>query len=334
MKNRINIGIIGCGMFARTIHIPNLKANPRFRIAATADVDSKAAEQAGELTGADYSCADADELLRDGGIDAVLITTRHDSHADLTVRAARSGKHVLCEKPMGLDISECRQVAQAVKQNNVCYTVGYNRGLAPMVARAGELLSGLNEKKMIYHRMQNPVPPDHWLLDPSAGGGRITGEGCHVFDMLCALAGSEPVSVYASGGSFVPGGPDPSDSSAAVIKFADGSVGSALLMSRGCPSFPKEATEIYAGGRAIYINDFREMEYFGFEGRKSVKVSFDSQDKGHARELELFAAAVLNGQPPPNGPENAARAAIIGFKAAESIRTGKPQEIEENDYSF
>ena len=111
-------------------------------------------------------------------------------------------------------------------------------------------------------------------------------------------------------------------------------VGAALLMSAGSEFLPKEATEIYSGGKAVYINDFMEMEYCGFDGKNSVKMTFDPQDKGHAVEIDLLAGAILNDIPAPNGPANAARAAIIGFKAVESIDTGKPVGISEIEYNF
>ncbi len=331
---KVSVGVIGCGSFARLMHIPNIRANAKYGIRAVMDVDEEAAKSTAGGSGADYWTTDLDRLLSDGGIDAVFVTTRHNLHARQTIRAAEAGKHVLCEKPMGMNRGECRAVADAVKANNVKYTVGYNRGLAPLVTQARDVLRELPAKKLIYHRMQSRISEDHWIHDAEIGGGRFVGEGCHIFDLLCELAQSPPVSVYASGGTFR----DPNlvktpDSGIITITFADGSVGTTLITSAGCEPFPKESTEIYCDKRVIHIRDFREMDCFGF-GAEPVRVGLDAADKGHAAEIDQFADAILHDTDPPNGLAKAARAAVISYMVNESIAAGAPVAISEADYVF
>ena len=332
----LNLGLIGCGSFAKGMHVPLLKQNPKYHIQAVMDISEEAANQLGEETGAAYATTDVDRLLSDPAIDAVLITTRHDSHAELTIRAASAGKHVLCEKPMALSRAECKAVAEAVRKNGVCYTVGYNRGMAPMITRARDLLMTLPDaKKMIYHRIQAPFPESSWTHLPEIGGGRFVGEGCHIFDLLCELVQSPPVSVYAAGGTFLnPELVKIPDSGIITITFADGSVTTTLIASAGCSDFPKEATEIYCANKAVFIHDFKHMESYGFEGQKKTVLDYDSVDKGHAIELDQFADAVLLGTPAPNGLVKASRAAVISYLVGESIKAGTPMPICEADYQF
>ena len=153
---QINVGIIGCGGFAKGMHIPLLQENSKYRIHATMDVEKDLAEQLAGDVEAKYSTSDVRKILDDNEIDAVFITTRHDSHADLSIAAAQAGKHVLCEKPMGLNVEQCKAVAEAIRKNGVKYTVGYNRGMAPLITRAGEMLNGLPGNRLIYHRIQAP----------------------------------------------------------------------------------------------------------------------------------------------------------------------------------
>ena len=233
MDRPLRAGIIGCGAFARDVHLPNILKNKKYRVAGTADMNEDAAEALKDAAGADYHTKEIDRILDDEQIDVVFITTRHDSHAELSIKSAEKGKHILCEKPMGLNYEECRRVSEAVRKNKVKYTIGYNRGLAPMVMKAKELLAESSDKIMASHRMQNPMPAGHWLLDPKIGGGRITGEGCHVIDMLCEIIESPPVRVYASGGRFLKDSLDPHDSAQILISFRDGSSASARLMSSG-----------------------------------------------------------------------------------------------------
>lgn len=334
VKDKVVLGLIGCGEFARCMHVPILMKSNKYEIRGVADIFQKSADTMKELTGAAYAVTDVDELLKDEEIDAVLITTRHDSHAELSIKAARAGKHILCEKPMGLSLEECRQVVEAVRAAGVKYTVGYNRGLAPMITMARDMLQNEKGKKMIYHRIQAPFPEDSWTHDPKVGGGRFVGEGCHIFDLLCELIDARPVSVYAAGGIFldstkvhIP------DSAVVVITFEDGSVGTTLINSAGCPDFPKEATEIYCDNKAIFINDFNHMESYGFQGHKKITMDFDSTDKGHAIELEMFANAILYDKEVPNSLQKAVRAAAISYLVNESIEKKTVLEIKQEDFA-
>jgi len=330
----LNLGYIGCGSFASHTY-PLTQRNPLYRIRAACDINVDAAKALAEKAGAAYHTADADELLADPEIDVVFITTRHNNHAELAVKAAEAKKHVYCEKPMGLSRDECRMVARAVRENGVKYCIGYNRGLAPMIAKARELLTSQSEKKMIYHRIQDFLFAEHWTHQPHIGGGRFVGEGCHIFDLLCVLVGAPPATVYAAGGTFQNGEiVKIYDSAVVTITFSDGSVCVTLIDSAGCNSFPKEATEIYCGGKAIYINNFKTMEYHGYEGRGKTEWTFDAVDKGHEIEFDLFAKSILNGGESPNGIVNAARAAVISYMVNESIASGMPIKITEDDYTF
>ncbi len=333
MVDQVRLGIIGCGGFARGMHVPNILRNNKFHIVATCDLELALAEGLRDQTGARYATTDPAQIMADGEVDAVFITTRHDSHAALSVQAAEAGKHILCEKPMGLNMSECRRVAEAVQRAGVVYTVGYNRGLSPLVIKAKELMAGSTAKKMIYHRIQAPFPASHWTHLPEIGGGRFVGEGCHIFDLFCELVEAPPTMVYAAGGTFL----DPEqvkipDSAIVTLTFADGSVATTLIASDGCAEFPKEATEIYWAGKAVYINDFRELSYHGLVENGEGRIILKATDKGHRREIDLFADAILQGTPPPNGLEHALRAALISFLVGDSLATQRAMPIAEVDY--
>jgi len=325
---KVTTGFIGCGGFAQNMHMPILMGNPKYEIKAVMDINEDAAKAAAEKTSAQYYTTEVEKILGDPDIDLVFITTRHDSHADLCIRAANAGKHIMCEKPMALNYADCVKVIKAVRKNNVKYTIGYNRGLAPMVTKAKELLDTLDGKVMAYHRIQAPFPESHWTHLPEIGGGRFIGEGCHIFDLFCRLMDSRPVSVYAAGGTFlnedivkIP------DSANVTITFEDGSVSTTLIASAGCALFEKEATEIYCDNKAIYINGFREMSYYGFEGHDRIDYNFDKVDKGQMVELDQLADAILNDTEAPNGLNVALAGALISYKVLESLSTGRPALI-------
>lgn len=331
----IRIGLIGCGGFMRHMHLPNLLADDTWRVVATCDVAYAAAQALGEAAGAEYATTDYEQVLSDASIEAVIIATRHDSHAALTVAAARAGKHVLCEKPMGLNETECRQVVAAVQQAGVVYTVGYNRSMAPLVVEAQRLIGDSVTKRLIYHRIQAPFPAAHWTHHPEIGGGRFVGEGCHIFDLLCELVPAPPVMVYAAGGTFL----DPEqvripDSGIITLTFADGSVGTTLIASDGCARFPKEATEIYWAGRALCIEDFTRLTFRDLTLDGDREIVLPAQDKGHRDELAAFARAIRGNASPPNGLSQALRAALISYRVLDSLAAGQPVAIAASEYTL
>jgi predicted dehydrogenase len=206
--------------------------------------------------------------------------------------------------------------------------------MAPLVQQARAHLQANPARKLIYHRIQAPFPPDHWIHDPAIGGGRLIGEGCHIFDLLCELVAAPPVQVYAAGGTFLDPKRVPTHDSAIVtLTFADGSVGATLIGSDGCATFPKEATEIYWGGRAIYLDNYQRMAVHGLSPSEREEIDLGAVDKGHRVEIERFAEAILTGAPAPNGLVPACRAALISFLAVQSLVTGQALPVVASDYA-
>ena len=142
---------------------------------------------------------------------------------------------------------------------------------------------------MTYRINAGAVPRDSWLHGPQ-GGGRIIGECCHFVDTLAAIAGAPPV--VAEGLS-----PDKvADSVAAVLRFADGSVGTILYSSLGDPAVAKERIEIFGAGVVVEIDDFSAIRIS--RGGKSKRRTA-RQDKGQADMLAAFLGAVRAGGPAP-----------------------------------
>ncbi|NOX96516.1 MAG: Gfo/Idh/MocA family oxidoreductase [Nitrospirae bacterium] len=334
MEKKIKVAIVGCGDFARGVHLPNIATNSKYQLYAACDIVEERAKEVAEKYQMAYATDDYQKVLKDSQVDLVVITTRHDLHAQQTIQAAQAKKHILCEKPMALNLNDCYEVMRAVRDNGVKYTIGYNRALAPLVRKAKGILQDKNKPVVIYHRMANFIPPDHWLLDEKTGGGRVVGEGCHVLDLFCALTDSEPVRLYAEGGVFTQDKADAvADTQVVTLSFQNNSLATMLLSSVGNSGAPKESTEIFSDRTTIFIDDFKEMRVW--DGDLPVQtVSLPSQDKGHALEIDLLADAILNDTPPPNGPENACRAALLSFKVLEAIKTHQVQAVEKAQYTI
>ncbi len=176
------IGVIGSGNYATGILIPAFKqAGARLKsIASSTGVSST---HAGRKFGFEETTTDVDAMLEDETLPAVVITTRHDTHADLVVRSLKARKHIFVEKPLALKYAELDAIeaayAEAVTDGfNPCLMVGFNRRFAPQVKLIKGLLSHEpSPKAMVMSVNAGAIPADHWTQDAQIGGVSYRGRG-------------------------------------------------------------------------------------------------------------------------------------------------------------
>ncbi|NDJ34005.1 MAG: Gfo/Idh/MocA family oxidoreductase [Chloroflexi bacterium] len=278
----IGIALVGAGMFARSMHIPNIKANHHLMLSAVVSGSASAAQIA-EKESIGLATTALHEVLDAPQVNAVLISTRHHLHAQQAVAAAHAGKHIYLEKPMALTVADCEAVLNAVEANDVLLTVGFNRRAAPTARALKAALDRISGPKTILFRVNaGTIPANHWLNDPNEGGGRLLGEGVHFIDFICGMLGAEPTSVC---GHLAPDG----QSFVLDMAFAGGALGSVVYAAYGDPAFPKERVEVFAGGGTAVLDDFKTLTFHNMPGDP---VRSRTQDKGHAALLANFAAAI------------------------------------------
>jgi polar amino acid transport system substrate-binding protein len=223
-------------------------------------------------------------ILSDPAIDVVYVATRHDLHYPIARAAIEAGKKVFVEKPMTMTAEEGRELARLVAERNGLLTVGFNRRFSPHAAALKKLLGPVAAPKTLLYRVNaGSLPQDHWLFDPAEGGGRLLGEGVHFFDFLAFLAGAEPARVHAASP------PGRQDEAVVTLEFADGSVGTLVYAGDGAPEAGKERVEVFGGGAAFVIDDFRSLEVYGIsaKGMKTSRI-----EKGQKEQLENFYRAI------------------------------------------
>ena len=316
-KLKTQIGLIGAGAFAKLMHVPNLKALG-VRVPVVVSGSGAGARQAAEALGAAEASTDYEAALKNPDVSAVLITTRHNLHAAQAIAAAKAGKHVFVEKPLGLTGEECRAVIEAVEEAGVLCTVGFNRRYSPYtIAAKAALASAAGPKQLVCRVNAGPLPPSYWLLDPAEGGGRLIGEGCHFFDLLTWLAGARPESVAAQRIG------DTDDDASVVIRFTDGSVGTLIYTGLGDPQYPKERIEIFAAGGVVVIDDFRSVAFSGMAG----KAARGAPDKGHRALLANFIAAVEGREPLGITANDGLMATLCAEAALRAVKSGQTQTV-------
>jgi len=288
-KECIRLGIVGCGAFARQVHLPNIRDCKSARVYAIAASSPQNAKEMGLRYGASICATDADEIFRDANVDAVMVLTRDTSHAGLVERALAMGKSVFCEKPIATTVEECMRLRRMGPTSQAVCMVGFNRRLAPLLRRAKEVLDKCAGPRLVTYRVNaGRQPPRSWVYDPAHSGGRIIGEACHFVDLFRWLIGCEPKEVVAR-----PLGrarPDVElDDISATFAFEDGSLATLVYTAAGSPRLGKERLEAFCDGTAIVMDDFRSLS---IDGARSSIERARKIDKGHRAALANFLDAV------------------------------------------
>lgn len=325
LPTELSVGLLGAGGFATSTLIPAIKAAAHTRLVTVCAATGSHAQYAARKFEFENSTTDEAEVTGNPAISAVVVATRHNLHAKLVLAALAAGKNVFCEKPLCLSETElCSIVAAYEKvalQNQSVIMVGFNRRFAPMAAQMKCFLSEISEPLALHYRINaGLLPPDHWVNDREQGGGRIIGEACHFVDLLMFLAGSPIVEVegQAVGSSSRYAG----DNVLISLLFANGSQGTVSYLANGDRSFSKERIEVFGGGSAAVLEDFRHMELVR-GGRKQVVRSRWRQDKGHRNEWAAFEQAVQRGGESPIPFEEIVCSTLATFRIEESLATGK-----------
>ncbi len=291
------IGFIGSGNYASAVLIPAFReAGAGLRVvASSAGVTGLIAAK---RFGFEAATTDTTGILADNALNAVVIATRHDNHAELLCRALRAGKHVFVEKPIALKAEEIDDIEAAYHDAGTRGTapivmVGFNRRFAPQVMQIHKLMQSVTgPSAMVMTVNSGSLPADHWTQEPNVGGGRLVGEGCHFIDLLRHLAGS-PISdmQVATMDARRP------DTFSLSMSFENGSIGTVHYFANGSKSFPKERLEVFCGERILQLDNYRRLRAFGWPGFSSMRLW--RQDKGQRACAAAFVKAIETGDRSP-----------------------------------
>lgn len=294
------VAVIGAGNFAGRVLSPAMKAAGA-HLKTVVSQGGVTAVISGRKTGFVEASSDVETVFVDPEIDAVVVATRHDSHAELAERALLAGKSVFVEKPLALDEASLEAITAASMRAREegqapMVMVGFNRRFAPLAVKMKGMLDQLSEPKTFIVTVNSgAIPADHWTQDLEVGGGRIVGEACHFIDLLRYLTGSPIERVHAVRLGKAAGGVA-DDKATIVMEFADGSHGTIHYFANGSKAFPKERIEAFGGGRILQLDNFRKLRGWGWPGFSKATGRLD---KGHAACAAAFVAALRSGAGAP-----------------------------------
>ena len=196
----VAVGVVGSGNYATTMLLPHLAFNPDVRLSVVATATALSGATAQERFGFDRITSDYTTLIDDEAVDAVVVATRHDLHAEMVSQFISAGKSVFVEKPLALNMEELERVVESIRSSdNARLMVGFNRRFSPLFGELKDAWGeGRGEQHLHYLVNAGPLDRDSWYRDLSRYGSRFVGEGGHFVDVLSWWLGEEPIEVTAA----------------------------------------------------------------------------------------------------------------------------------------
>jgi len=321
--DEVRIGVIGCGNYASTMLLPHLHDRKDVKLVEAVTATSLSAANAHSKFGFERVSTDIESVLDAEDIDAVLIATRHDSHAALVCRALRTGKAVFVEKPLALSGAQLGAICDTVAETgNDRLMVGFNRRFAKMLV---DLKAGWGEcgtpQAISYTVNAGPIDASSWYARSESQGTRFAGEGGHFIDTVCWWLGAEPVEVSAMAT------PGDADNLFATYRFADGSVATIAYLTQGDARYPKEVMEVFAGGRVARMHNFQRTELWRRGKCKGTRTF--GIDKGQKDELAAFVKAVKSGADMPVALSSLVATTAATFATVRSVSSQQPERVDD-----
>lgn len=325
-RSGVRIGLIGAGNYTNSTLLPAMKNIDDLHFVGIMSGSGMTARTTGDKFGFQFCTSDFSDLINNVEIDWIVISTRHNLHAEQAIEAMNAGKNVYVEKPLALNEDELRKVIQTQQLTQKQLLVGFNRRFAPMVVSMRDFLKDHTRPLIATYRINaGYIPNDHWTQDPEIGGGRIIGEGCHFIDLLQFLIGASPKTVRTNGihnASGIVG-----DEVIITLTFADGSIGNVIYAAGGDKAFGKERIEIIGDGRVAILDDYRELELV-YNGKRQRQKERFRPSKGHRQEWETLMQTVKTGEMPPISVDEIISSHLATFAAIESLRTVEEVNID------
>jgi len=332
---KVKAGVIGAGRIGK-LHIENLTAVPNVEIAAISDIraDDALREWASSF-GIGRVTAEYSDILQDKEIEAVFVCASTGSHVEITIEAARAGKHIFCEKPLSFDPDQTRRALDAVAAANVQLQIGFNRRFDHNFRRVRELVENghVGAPHLIKITSRDPFPPSADYIRSS--GGLFLDMAIHDFDMARYLAGSEVVEVFAKGAVLV----DPIfeqcgdiDTAVVTLTFASGALGIVDNSRQAAYGYDQRVEVFGSHGAASAKNDFPDnvelVTEQGVHSAKPLLFFLERYKSAFVEEISQFIACIRSGAPVPVNGHDCLQAELIARAAQRSLQLGVPVQLE------
>jgi myo-inositol 2-dehydrogenase/D-chiro-inositol 1-dehydrogenase len=336
MKRSVNVGLIGAGRIGR-VHAENLAYRlPEARLLAISDIVKEAAEKLAADLQVPAAHRDHRSILDDRSIEAVVVCSSTDTHAQIIEEAAQAGKQIFCEKPIALDLTKIDHALAVVQQAGVKLQIGFNRRFDPHFRRVRDAVAAgeIGTPHVLRITSRDPQPPPIGYVRVS--GGIFVDMTIHDFDMARFLIGSEVERVYAAGGVMV----DPAigqagdiDTTLITLHFGNGALG-AIDNSRKAIYGYDQRVEVFGSKGMIAVgnnlpNTAVLSNAAGTHGSLPLFFFVERYTESYIAEMQAFLDCVLNDTPPAVTGRDGRIPVVMGYAAKRSFEQGRPVRLDE-----
>jgi len=336
-KESVGASFIGCGNFAKAVLLPTARKTPALRLRGVCTASGMSCAETGRKEGFAFAATDQAEVLKDAETDLVMVTTRHDLHAGQIAAALEAGKSAFSEKPICISEEQLDELLVKIEKLDVegalagalpasgRVMVGFNRRFSPHAKLLKDYFAARTLPLVMHYRVNaGSIPRDVWIQDPSVGGGRMVGEGCHFIDFMSYIAGAPVVKVQAMCIQTANAAETPEDSVSVNLQFADGSVGTLEYAALGDTTLPKEVCEIHGEGSTAVMENFCCTVCSGRLGKRKLK---GRQQKGFSEELAATVESVRAGKAMPITLAEIVNVTKATFAVLRALKSGRTEEV-------
>ena len=324
----MRIGLLGAGRIGQ-IHGRSAAAHKSASLAAVTDVDAKAAGAIAAETGASVANSIAD-IINDKSIDAILICTPTDTHADLIEQGAKAGKAIFCEKPVDLSAERVRACLKVVADTRAKLMIGFNRRFDPSFASLQKRLAAgeVGKPEIVTILSRDPAPPPVSYITRS--GGLFRDMMIHDLDMARFLLGEEPVEVSAMAACLV----DPAigqagdiDTAVVTLKTKSGRLAQ-ISNSRRATYGYDQRIEVHGSGGLLrahnqHATTVEKATGDGFASDPALHFFLQRYADAYRAEMDTFVTGVTEGKPLAPTGEDGLKALLLADAAEKSAKTGQ-----------
>jgi myo-inositol 2-dehydrogenase/D-chiro-inositol 1-dehydrogenase len=337
-ETKLRIGIIGAGRIGK-VHAESLAFRiPEAAPVVIADINASSTREVAERCGIPRVVKDSEEILNDSGVDAVLICSPTNTHANLIVEAARAGKHIFCEKPIDHSLSKIDLALQEVKKSGVKLQVGFNRRFDANFVRVRSAVTQgeIGTPHLMHIISRDPGPPPISYIKTS--GGIFLDMSIHDFDMARFLVGNEVESIYATGSVRV----DPEigkagdlDTALVVLQFKNGVIATIDNSRRAVYGYDQRVEILGSKGAIATENCYSNQAILSTSTaiQRDLPLNFfmERYTESFVGELRAFVQAVVLNKPVPVNGMDGRIAVVMALAARKSFDERRPVQLKEVD---
>ena len=333
--DKIKVALAGLGRIGK-IHLKNLCRNfPEIEVIAVMDVFDESKAIADEYN-IPVFVKDFDQLLAVEGVDAVVICSPTDTHADYVIKAAKAGKQIFCEKPLDLSLDRVQDVLQIVNDCGVKLMLGFNRRFDPEFKKIRQLVinDAIGEPQIVKITSRDPGPPPVSYIKVS--GGMFLDMTIHDFDMARYISGKQVKEVYAKGAVMVDpeiGNAGDIDTAIITLTFEDDTMAVIDNCRKAVYGYDQRLEVFGSKGMAQAENNFPNNHKLytetGVSGDLPLHFFLERYDASYNQEIREFIDALVSGGEMPVDGNDGLQSIAIGLAAKKSVAVGRPVNMSE-----